>query len=69
MSESPSGLEPHAERAAPGTGDDPVRWAGHGHVGAFVFQIGALIAVKLAVWGFIFLLALRLLGEPMPWNW
>lgn len=51
-------------------GDEPeIRWAGHGHVGAFLLQISVLIAVNLAVWGFIFLMALSLLGEPMPWEW
>ena len=54
------------------SGDDskePLHWAGHGHVGAFLLQLGMLIAVNLAAWGFIFLMALRLLGKPMPWGW
>ena len=30
-------------------GDEPeIRWAGHGHVGAFLLQISVLIAVNLA---------------------
>lgn len=50
------------------TQDEPLRWAGHGHVGAFLLQLTILIVVKLALWGFIFLIALKfsgvLGGEP-----
>lgn len=49
--------------------DEEMRWAGHGHVGAFLVQFGSLILVNLAIWGFVFLMALKLLGKPMPWNW
>ena len=51
---------------APGT---PPRWAGHGHVGAFLLQVGILIAVNLALWGFVFLMALKfagVIGTPEP---
>ena len=44
------------------------RWAGHGHLGGFLLQTLVLILVKLGIWGFIFLVALRLSGEPMPWD-
>lgn len=44
------------------------KWAGHGHVGKFLLQVGALIAVNLGIWFFVFLMALRLSGEPMPWE-
>ena len=57
------------DKPSPDSGDEEMHWAGHGHVGAFLLQLGSLILVNLALWGFIFLMALRLLGEPMPWNW
>lgn len=49
--------------------DEPMHWAGHGHVGAFLLQLGILILVNLAVWGFVFLMALKfsgVIGTPEP---
>ncbi|MEQ8584866.1 MAG: hypothetical protein RLO01_05295 [Thalassobaculaceae bacterium] len=48
---------------------EPPRWAGHGHVGAFLLQVGILIAVNLALWGVVFLMALKfagVIGTPDP---
>lgn len=45
-----------------------MRWAGHGHLGAFLMQVGILIAVNLALWGFVFLMAMKfagVLGDPI----
>ncbi len=39
------------------------RWAGHGHVGAFLLQLACLVAVLLAVWGFFLVWALRFAGR------
>lgn len=47
---------------------EPMRWAGHGHLGAFLMQVGILIAVNLALWGFVFLMAMKfagVLGDPI----
>lgn len=41
---------------------EPPRWAGHGHVGAFLMQVGILIGVNLALWGVVFLMALKFAG-------
>lgn len=48
---------PIAKRVA--ANDHPRSWAGSGHVGAFVIQLGALVAVNLAVWGFFAWWAIR----------
>jgi len=42
--------------------EEPLRWAGHGHVGAFLLQVSILIVVNLALWGFVFLMALKFAG-------
>lgn len=46
-------------------------WAGKGHFLGFLVQIAALILVNLAVWGFIFLFALKQSSVPivqvLPW--
>ena len=47
---------------------DKTPWAGRGHRLGCLLQTMALLVVNLGVWGFIFLLALRLSGEPMPWQ-
>ncbi|MCR9073676.1 MAG: hypothetical protein NXI18_18480 [Alphaproteobacteria bacterium] len=47
----------------------PLRWAGHGHIGAFLMQVGILIGVNLALWGVVFLMALKfagVIGVPEP---
>lgn len=31
--------------------DHPRHWAGSGHVGAFLIQLGGLILINLALWG------------------
>lgn len=46
----------------------PLRWAGHGHLGAALLQIGILIAVNLGLWGVVLLMAMKfagVLGEPV----
>ena len=40
----------------------PMRWAGHGHVGAALLQIGILIAVNLGLWGVVLLMAMKFAG-------
>lgn len=39
---------------------ETLRWAGNGHVRAFLLQLSCLVAVLLAVWGFFLIWALRL---------
>ena len=41
---------------------EPMRWAGHGHVGAALMQIGILIAVNLSLWGVVLLMAMKFAG-------
>lgn len=48
--------------------EEPLRWAGHGHVGAFLMQAGILISVNLALWGVVLLMAMKfagVLGDPV----
>ena len=47
---------------------DKTPWAGRGNRLGCLLQTMALLVVNLGVWGFIFLLALRLSGKPMPWQ-
>jgi len=47
----------------PPSEDQQLRWAGHGHVVAFLVQLGVLIAVNLALWGLVFLMALKYAGR------
>jgi len=42
------------------------RWAGHGHVGTFLLQLGCLILVNLAVWGLIAWSAMQYAGHRIP---
>lgn len=46
---------------------EALHWAGHGNISGFLLQTLTLIVINLGIWGFIFLLALRLSGKPMPW--
>lgn len=39
-----------------------MRWAGHGHLGAALLQIGILIAVNLGLWGVVLLMAMKFAG-------
>jgi len=36
------------------------RWAGQGHVGAFLFQFACVLLVQAAVWGFFLLWAMKM---------
>lgn len=57
----PADLQPPAKAA-------PLRWAGHGHLGAALLQIGILIAVNLGLWGVVLLMAMKfagVLGDPV----
>ena len=42
------------------------RWAGHGHVAAFLIQRGCLVLVNLAVWGLIAWSAAQYAGRRVP---
>lgn len=42
--------------------EEPIRWAGHGHVGAFLLQTSLLLLANLALWGVVFLMALKFSG-------
>ncbi len=57
---SPSGSP--TRKPPPAAAEEPMRWAGHGHVGGFLLQLGILIGVNLALWGVVFLMALKFSG-------
>lgn len=46
--------------------DHPRSWAGRGHVGAFVVQLGTLVAINLALWGFFAWWAMRYAERKLP---
>lgn len=57
-----------APKADPAAKAEPPRWAGHGHLGAALLQIGILIAVNLGLWGVVLLMAMKFAGvwgEPV----
>lgn len=51
-------LRPPLAKRVPANDHRP-RWAGRGHVGAFLIQLFSLIAVNVALWGFFAWTAIR----------
>lgn len=49
---------PRTERTA--------HWAGRGHVGAFLIQLGSLILINLALWGFFAWSAIQFAERKAP---
>lgn len=46
--------------------DHRPRWAGRGHVRAFVIQLMALVTVNVALWGFFAWTAVRYAERKLP---
>ncbi|WPZ32579.1 hypothetical protein T8K17_15150 [Thalassobaculum sp. OXR-137] len=53
---------PRPDTEPPAPARAPMRWAGHGHLGAALLQIGILIAVNLGLWGVVLLMAMKFAG-------
>ncbi len=54
--------QPPSPHSPPPAKPEPMRWAGHGHLGAALLQIGILIAVNLGLWGVVLLMAMKFAG-------
>jgi len=54
--------QPPSPNSPPPAKTEPMRWAGHGHLGAALLQIGILIAVNLGLWGVVLLMAMKFAG-------
>lgn len=54
--------QPPSPDADPAAKAAPMRWAGHGHLGAALLQVGILIAVNLGLWGVVLLMAMKFAG-------
>lgn len=54
--------QPPSPNSPPPAKAEPMRWAGHGHLGAALLQIGILIAVNLGLWGVVLLMAMKFAG-------
>lgn len=58
-------FRPPVAKRVPANDHQP-RWAGHGHVRAFVVQLLALVAINIALWGFFAWVAIRYAERKLP---